>query len=617
MDPETPTEAAHAQGPALRAALRALWGSAGSSIEARLARAQAAANRLDHDAADALAADVLSATSEPERRAHALLVRAVAALASGDARASWGFAREGLEGTLLDPLLAAELHAQEGVALKQLGLRERALSSNLAALALLEPLADGAAREVLAIVHNNLATLYAAERNLPLAIEHLERGLAVALALDGQEGLVVQQRINLGMLLLRVGRSDEAVSHLASARDLAGASVPEAIRMRVLEGLASARRSSGDAAGAVEPAREALAYWDATGNPLRRAGARLVLGAALAALDDPEAEPVLREGIALAEGHEDVASELAEALALRLEAAGRFEEACLWHRRRFALEQGRLDADRTRAIEELRSQHALERHERENELLRLRTAALEAVVQERTEALREQNRALEVAWNRALDASRAKSAFLAMVSHELRTPLNAIQGYAELVREALDDGDTDAALDDLGNVESASARLRALIERILELTDLETADLGTRETLDVHALLAGLLGPGGSLRCEAGTFPVARRHLEQAVAHLIENAMRFGGEVQVSATLDPGLVVEVADRGPGVDPALLDQLLQPFQQRDMSYTRRHGGLGLGLALVRHHVRLLEGELHAGPRDGGGTVFRITVSRPPG
>ncbi|MCB9669704.1 MAG: HAMP domain-containing histidine kinase [Alphaproteobacteria bacterium] len=613
--PAVPPHEEPTRGPALRAQLRALRGSDAGTTEAVLARAMAAADALDHDTADALAVEVLAATADPDRRGHALLVRASSALLRGDARSSWDLAREGLDEALEDPLLAAELHTQVGIALKQLGLRERALQSYLGALAQLEPLEDVASREVLAIVHNNLATLYAAERNLPLAIEHLERGLAEALVLDGQEGLVVQQRINLGMLLLRAGRGEAAVSHLTAAHELAGPSVPEAIRMRVLEGLAAARRAAGDAAGAVELARRAVDYWDASGNPLRRAGARLVLGAALAAVDDPEAEPVLRDGIALAEGHEDVASELTEVLARRLEALGRFEEACTWHRRRIALEQGRLDADRTRAIEELRSQHALEHHERENELLRGRTAELEAVVRERTETLRERNQALEVARDRALDASRVKSAFLAMVSHELRTPLNAIQGYAELVREALEEADIPAALEDLGNVAGASGRLRTLIERILELTDLETAAPGAREEVDVAGLLEGLVGGRGTLRADAGGFPLARRHLEQAVGHLVDNAVRFAGGVEVSARLGAELEVEVADRGPGVDAALLGQLLQPFQQRDMSYTRRHGGLGLGLALVRHHVRLLDGELLAAPREGGGTVFTVRVPRP--
>ncbi|MCA9570424.1 MAG: HAMP domain-containing histidine kinase, partial [Myxococcales bacterium] len=186
---------------------------------------------------------------------------------------------------------------------------------------------------------------------------------------------------------------------------------------------------------------------------------------------------------------------------------------------------------------------------------------------------------------------------------------------AGAVREALEEADIPAALEDLGNVEGASGRLRTLIERILELTDLETAAPGAREEVDVAGLLEGLVGGRGTLRADAGGFPLARRHLEQAVGHLVDNAVRFAGGVEVSARLGAELVVEVADRGPGMDAALLGQLLQPFQQRDMSYTRRHGGLGLGLALVRHHVRLLDGELLAAPREGGGTVFTVRVPRP--
>lgn len=546
----------------------------------------------------------LAKATAPETRAQLLLERSVAEFHLGDAHACVSTCQEALE-LPCAPLTRAELEAQASVAERHLGLRVRALEGYLRALTAIDGRTEDRADQLRATLHNNIAVLVLGQGDLHRAVEHFQRGLGIRTS----PMMELQQRINLGRVLLRLERPEEAVTHLERANTLA-ADLPEAMRYRAQEGLASAKQALGDLEEAARLARPCVAFWTRQGHPTMEALSHLTLARALAALGDPEAEQHFLQAAEL--DFRDVQIGSATGLAALYEAQGRFEEACRAHRRHRELLEERFDQARSQAFEELRLHHEMDRKERESDLLRVRTVELESVIRERTEELRRQNDELERARDTAMLASHAKSRFLAMISHELRTPLNAIVGYTELLQDDLEDPEVQ---EDLGRIHHAADRLLDLIDRILALTGLEAhIDPGDVEELDVRALLEELRAEKGDrivVTCDVDRWTTWPQHVRGALAHLLDNALRFTtGPVRLSALPGPLLVVE--DDGPGVPPARLTALMTPFTQADMSATRRHEGLGLGLALTGHHVRLLGGELQVLQTAAGGTRFELRL-----
>jgi signal transduction histidine kinase len=560
----------------------------------------------------------------------AALERAIALFHLGRARESLAACEAGIEAAPDDVHLLAELHAQAAVALRKLGLRVRALERNLVALDRLEDRADDEALVLLATLHNNVAMLHQSQGDTGLALQHLSAASGYA-DRGGEAMLRLQLHTNLGRTLIEVGRLDEAAAHLDEALELA-ADAPLAFRARVQGGAAALCIRQGRLDEALALAREAAAYWSASEHTYMAVYAQLILGEALVAVDDDDAEEVLGRVMEHAEQAEyrDVSLGGSARLADFMEQRGRFEEACHWHRAHARFQKRHFDESRNHAIEELRLNHAFEAKEREAALLRLRTTELEQLVQKRTARLARQNAELQRARDAAEEANRTKSTFLAVVSHELRTPLNAITGYTELIQDTLPvappvaPDDLADVREDLGRVEQAAGQLMRLIDRILAITDLESAsrDAVEREPTDLDVLVrAEVDGRGAEIRVSGaiGEVCTAAQHVAEALSHVLDNAERFGRSpdgaldcvVAISRT-DDGVQLAVSDRGPGFDPDALQRLLQPFSQRDMSYTRRHGGLGLGLALARLHLEQVGGRLSAISQPGAGTTFVLTL-----
>jgi PAS domain S-box-containing protein len=225
-------------------------------------------------------------------------------------------------------------------------------------------------------------------------------------------------------------------------------------------------------------------------------------------------------------------------------------------------------------------------------------------------------------------ASQSKGEFLATLSHELRTPLSAILGWAQVLeRGAFDAGTLKHGLDAI----SRNARLQVrLIEDLLDMTRIESGQLRLdlqRIELDavvaaaVEAALPTATARGLTLRtafCEdvACVMGDAAR-LQQLVANLLDNALKFtprGGDIEVALLrVDGQAVLVVEDTGQGIEPDFLPRLFDRFQQQDGTTTRRHGGLGIGLAIVRQ-LALLHGgsvEAHsAGPAQGSRFTLRL-------
>ena len=225
-------------------------------------------------------------------------------------------------------------------------------------------------------------------------------------------------------------------------------------------------------------------------------------------------------------------------------------------------------------------------------------------------------------------ASCAKDDFLATLSHELRTPLNAIIGWLQLLRRhihepaerlhALDVLERNARtqaqivndLLDVSRVVTGSMRLTCSRVRVADLVRNGSASLTQAAALKQVGLSIEVDDDAAELSGD----PV---RLQQIVWNLVSNAVKFtpsGGEVHVRARCSDGTVeIEVSDTGIGIAPEVLPHVFDRFHQADGSLTRPFGGLGLGLALVRHLVELHGGSVHAASRGfGQGATFTVLL-----
>ena len=221
-------------------------------------------------------------------------------------------------------------------------------------------------------------------------------------------------------------------------------------------------------------------------------------------------------------------------------------------------------------------------------------------------------------------ANRAKDDFLAMLGHELRNPLAAIGNAAQV-------------LDRVGPVDETAARASAVIHRqvrhlaglvddLLDAARVSTGKIILRTTaVDLGAALRRMLGtlasPRHPMRVEAESVWVSadETRLDQIIGNLVSNALKYtpaGGEVRARVGVDGAeAVLEVQDTGDGIPAALLPHVFEPFVQGERTPDRTHGGLGLGLALVKRLVEMHGGSVRAasgGP--GRGSTFTVRLPR---
>jgi PAS domain S-box-containing protein len=225
-------------------------------------------------------------------------------------------------------------------------------------------------------------------------------------------------------------------------------------------------------------------------------------------------------------------------------------------------------------------------------------------------------------------SNRAKDRLLATVSHELRTPLNSILGYARM----LETGNLDeAARRHAVTVIVRSARTQSqLVDDLLDLSRAVTGRMQlTLEPADLVGIVEGavdIVRPAAdakgvtlatTFKPDVGALLCAPHRIRQVVWNLAINAIKFtpaGGRVEISVRRDGANAdIVVADNGLGIAPALLPYVFELFRQEDNSITRQHGGLGLGLALVKSLVELHGGRVRAeSPGKGMGATFTVTL-----
>ncbi|MGB0766453.1 MAG: ATP-binding protein [Phycisphaeraceae bacterium] len=237
------------------------------------------------------------------------------------------------------------------------------------------------------------------------------------------------------------------------------------------------------------------------------------------------------------------------------------------------------------------------------------------------------------------EADQIKGEFLANVSHELRTPLNSIIGFAEVLQETLEAGESAQAEKQTryaSNIILSSRRLLELINDLLDLAKIEAGRaelrLATVSIKDTAEGLANLIRPQAekqdvTIKIKAQpNLPPAETDagkLQQILFNFLSNAIKFspeGGTVTLAAEVDEQpsergvarLRLSVKDEGPGIAPEDHERVFEKFSQVDASATRQHGGTGLGLTISKELAQLLGGTIELQSNTGEGATFTLII-----
>ncbi len=233
-------------------------------------------------------------------------------------------------------------------------------------------------------------------------------------------------------------------------------------------------------------------------------------------------------------------------------------------------------------------------------------------------------------YTREAEVERMKDTFLAVVSHELRTPLNAILGYAEMLKEAVYGSINEKQARASDRIISSSQRLLGIVNDLLDQSQIQAGKISLHTQAfqpaelveNIHALMDNLASEKGlSLtsyldtnlpKFVLGDMP----RLQQITVNLVNNAIKFtenGSVVFRVLRVDQGhWSLEVKDSGIGIPEDDLPHIFDPFYQVDSTATRKHGGFGLGLSIVRQMANLMGGDATVISKVGIGSTFTVTL-----
>jgi two-component system, OmpR family, sensor histidine kinase KdpD len=231
-----------------------------------------------------------------------------------------------------------------------------------------------------------------------------------------------------------------------------------------------------------------------------------------------------------------------------------------------------------------------------------------------------------------IESERMRNSLLSAVSHDLRTPLSAIIGAGSTLLENESSLKTDSRRELVASILDESERLNRLVANLLDMTRLQAGALIVRKQWQpVEEVIGAALGRLSrhltthpvttDIAADLPFVPLDDLLIQQVLVNLLENAVRYtppGTPIEISAHKEANaVVIEVADRGPGLPPESLDRLFEKFYQAVALKNRT--GAGLGLAICRGIVQLHGGTIEASNRPDGGAVFRFTlpiVGEPP-
>ncbi len=245
--------------------------------------------------------------------------------------------------------------------------------------------------------------------------------------------------------------------------------------------------------------------------------------------------------------------------------------------------------------------------------------------------LRKENEALKTAALQAEHASKTKSAFLSHMSHDIRTPMNGIIGMTGIAIKNFED--RERVLDCLKKIDSSSKHLVSLINDILDMSRIESGRMViSHEVMDMREVIKSCASIAESLLAqrkidfvrEFGVFhhPILigdELHLRQILINILGNAIKFtpdGGTIffqvrEISAKDGKAVYhFEIEDTGIGMHPEFLDRIWDPFTQENGGTCREHKGTGLGMAITKKLVDLMEGVIEADSKLGVGSKFIV-------
>ena len=235
---------------------------------------------------------------------------------------------------------------------------------------------------------------------------------------------------------------------------------------------------------------------------------------------------------------------------------------------------------------------------------------------------------LRLTMQAAQQANRAKSHFLANMSHELRTPLNAIIGFSELMLGGRVKPEKQKEY--VGDIAEGGRHLLGVLNNVLDMARIESGKVELEDRVvrlgDVVEHALSMLGgreahPGKNLRSSGNGDILVRVdevRLRQAVINLVSNALKFTGDgglidIRIDRVAD-GVDLTVQDNGEGIPADKLPVIMEPFGQAESSYARSHGGVGLGLPIVKSLVELHGGSFTIESEHGHGTLARVHLPK---
>lgn len=247
------------------------------------------------------------------------------------------------------------------------------------------------------------------------------------------------------------------------------------------------------------------------------------------------------------------------------------------------------------------------------------------------EKVKERTYELNKAKDKAENANKLKSTFLAQMSHEIRTPINALINTATLLKYDFEKNATEDQLISFDVIDRAGNRIIRTIDLILNLSEIQAGTYEIDNTninlySDVLSLViaenkrfAETKGLKLSLSAETlNTELTADEYtINQIFVQLIDNALKYTdeGEIKIiiSRNENENLVVEIIDSGIGIDKKYLPNLFEPFSQEQMGYSRKYDGNGIGLTLVKKYCELNNATIEVESIQGSGSTFRVTFN----